>query len=78
IGFPKPTKEYMDYVLDDLKIDKKEILIIGDSVTSDMMLGINNGIDTCWFNEENKKTDANITYEVHNYDDILRLLMDES
>ena len=59
-------------------VDKKEILIIGDSVTSDMMLGINNGIDTCWFNEENKKTDANITYEVHNYDDILRLLMDES
>ena len=78
IGYPKPTKEYMDYVLDDLKIDKKELLIIGDSVTSDMMLGINNGIDTCWFNEEYKKTDANITYEVHNYDDILRLLMNES
>lgn len=77
IGFPKPTKEYMDYIIKDLKMDKKEMLIIGDSLSSDMALGINHGVDTCWFNENNQKTDAKITYEVHNYDELLRLLLND-
>lgn len=77
IGLPKPTKEYMDYIINDLKMDKKDMLIIGDSLSSDMALGINHGVDTCWFNENHLKTDAKITYEVHNYDELLKLLLND-
>jgi 2-haloacid dehalogenase len=29
---------------------KKEVLIVGDSLTSDIRGGLNYGVDTCWFN----------------------------
>ena len=46
--------------------DKKEVLIIGDSLTSDMLGGYLAGIDTCWFNPEHKVNTLNVsvTYEI--------------
>ena len=29
------------------------MLLIGDSLTTDILGGMNNGIDTCWFNHNN-------------------------
>ena len=46
--------------------DKEQVLIIGDSLTSDIAGGIAYGIDTCWFNPAGRKADATtlITYEI--------------
>ena len=76
VGYPKPSKEYMDYVINKIGVKKEEILIIGDSLSSDMMLGINNNVDTCWFNPQNGKTNLNITYNVRTYKEILDILND--
>ncbi|MCA9918126.1 MAG: HAD hydrolase-like protein, partial [Anaerolineales bacterium] len=43
---------------------KQEVLIIGDSLSSDILGGINYGIDTCWFNPNGQTTDLPITYEI--------------
>lgn len=67
IGAEKPNKEYFDYVFHSLGIaDKKEVLIIGDSLTSDIKGGLSAGIDTCWFNPGHKPNNCNIpfTYEI--------------
>jgi len=51
IGFQKPDRRFFEHVInyiDDIKLDK--LLIIGDSLNSDILGGINMGIDTCWFN----------------------------
>ena len=67
VGFEKPDIKYFDYVFDSLGItDKREALIIGDSLTSDIKGGYNAGIDTCWFNPLNKPNTLNIpvTYEI--------------
>ena len=69
VGFEKPKKEYFDYVFEKLGItDKKEVLIIGDSLTSDMQGGHLAGIDTCWFNPGHKENTLGIsvTYEIDN------------
>ncbi len=69
VGAEKPNKEYFDYVFEKLGItDKKEVLIIGDSLTSDMQGGYLAGIDTCWFNPSNKTNtlDIPVTYEIDN------------
>ncbi len=69
VGFEKPKKEYFDFVFKELGVtDKKEVLIIGDSLTSDMLGGHLAGIDTCWFNPSGKKNtlDISVTYEVDN------------
>ena len=67
IGFEKPNKEFFDYVFEHFGItDKKEVLIIGDSLTSDIKGGIVAGRDTCWFNPTHKSNtlDFEVTYEI--------------
>ncbi len=50
-GCQKPEKAYFDYVIENIPEKKKEnMLIVGDSQSSDILGGINSGIDTCWFN----------------------------
>lgn len=56
--------------------EKTDVLIIGDSLSSDVQGGINYGIDTCWFNPEKLETHLiQPTYTVNNYEDIKSLLL---
>ena len=67
VGIEKPNKEYFDYVFEKLGItDKKEVLMIGDSLTSDMKGGFVAGVDTCWFNPRHSLNTLGIpvTYEI--------------
>ena len=73
VGCEKPDKEYFNFVFNKLGIsDKSDALIIGDSLTSDMMGGYISGIDTCWFNPFKLSNTLNIpvTYEI---DSIIKL-----
>lgn len=61
IGFKKPSVEYFDYVSSRIEnFNPSQALIIGDSLVSDIALGINNNIDTCWFNKDNLPNTENI------------------
>ncbi|MDD6272590.1 MAG: HAD-IA family hydrolase [bacterium] len=54
VGFSKPMPEFFDYLYDITENkDKTKMLLIGDSLTTDILGGMNNGIDTCWFNPNN-------------------------
>ena len=54
IGYQKPMKEFFDYVLSDIpERDKDKILVVGDSLTSDMQGGRNAGLTTCLYDSEN-------------------------
>lgn len=56
IGFSKPMPEFFDilYRTTENK-DKSTMLLIGDSLTTDILGGMKNGIDTCWFNPNNNE-----------------------
>lgn len=63
IGYQKPRKEYFDAVLDNIKEKEKEkILVIGDSLTSDIQGAMNAGLPCCWLNRYGKELSEN--YEV--------------
>ena len=65
IGYQKPNKEYFDYVIDHIpEKDKSKILLIGDSMSSDILGGINFGVDTCWLNPNNANATYKPTYEI--------------
>ena len=50
-GSQKPQKEYFDYCFSRIREkDPSRMLIIGDSLSSDIRGGKNAGIDTCWIN----------------------------
>ena len=75
IGFQKPNVEYFDYVLKDLQItNKEEVLIIGDSLTSDIQGGINSNIDTMWYNPKGLKSNIKYTYKISKYEDFFKLI----
>lgn len=66
IGFQKPTKEYFNYVFSHIEEkDKKKILLVGDSLSSDIKGAVDSGIDCLWINPQKKKADKNCipTYE---------------
>lgn len=67
VGFEKPAKEFFDYSLEKIgDYEKHEILIVGDSLTSDMQGGNNAGIVCCWYNPKHLKNTKNvrIDYEI--------------
>lgn len=69
VGAEKPNIEFFNHVFEKLGItDKSEVLIIGDSLTSDMKGGCIAGIDTCWYNPSHKKNTLgfSVTYEIDN------------
>ena len=55
---------------------KSDVLIIGDSLTSDMQGGVDYGIDTCWFNPagEPRSEALPITYEIRQLHDLLDII----
>lgn len=78
IGAAKPDKKYFEYALGHInEKDKARVLIIGDSTTSDILGGINAGIDTCWLDRNGRNPQAiKPTYTVHSYDELLKLIED--
>ena len=50
VGVPKPEKGFFDYCLERIEEkDRSKILIVGDSLTSDIRGGSQAGIITCWY-----------------------------
>ena len=77
VGYQKPQREFFDFVFSSIGIkDKSEVLIIGDSISSDINGGINAGIDTCLFLSEPNLSGINPTYTVKNHKELRELLLE--
>lgn len=79
INFSKPDKRYFDFIFERLEIkDKSRVVIIGDSLTSDMQGGKNAGITTCHFSRDEKVSDSDLVdYSLNSYDDFWDILFDK-
>ncbi|MEN8120065.1 MAG: YjjG family noncanonical pyrimidine nucleotidase [Bacteroidota bacterium] len=77
LGVAKPDRLFFEHTLNKINFyNKKEILIIGDSLNSDILGGNYSHIDTCWYNPKNKKNKTGIkpTYEITNLMDIIDII----
>ena len=77
VGAAKPQAAFFDEAFARTgHPDKSEVLIIGDSLTSDIRGGVDYGIDTCWYNPkaEARPADLPITYEIRHLRELLDLL----
>lgn len=76
-GCQKPETGIFDYAFAKLGIsDKEKVLIVGDSLTSDIQGGINYGIDTCWFNPLGKENTSGVQpkYEIRDLSKLLYIV----
>lgn len=74
----KPNPKIFEHTLKTIDFsDKEKVLIVGDSLSSDIQGGINFGIDTCWYNPKKiiNKTSIQPTYEISNFDEFKSLLL---
>jgi YjjG family noncanonical pyrimidine nucleotidase len=55
---------------------KSEVLLIGDSLTSDIPGGVNYGIDTCWYNPTavSPPEELSITHEIRHLRELLEVI----
>lgn len=77
LGCNKPNKEYFDIVFQNINNkEKSSILIVGDSISSDIIGGKNSGIDTCWYNAKNKQNKTNVepNYEIKDFIELLKII----
>ena len=80
IGFEKPSIQFFEPVLKAVHREKSEIMIIGDSLTSDMNGGNNAGIKCCFYNPQGKTVegDIKVDYEIKSLGEIYAVLENES
>ena len=77
IGFIKPTGDFYNYVMSDLKCRLDECLMIGDSITNDMVGAKAIGMDVCYYNTKGKKIPEGVLvdYEVNSIRDLVQILL---
>ncbi len=77
IGIEKPMKGFFDKVFQKIgKYKREEMMIVGDSLTSDIQGGNNAGIATCWYNPRGEKRPESlrIDYEIRDIKEILEIV----
>lgn len=76
-GSSKPSAGIFDYACRSLGFhDKNRMIMVGDSLSSDIAGGANYGMDTCWVNLSEAVNNTNIapTYEVRRLKDLMKIL----
>lgn len=79
LGYDKPSLEYFDLVFESIgSKNRDEYILIGDSLTSDMLGSNNAGIRNIWYNPEDLDNDLGIRidYTIHKLDKVVDILDD--
>lgn len=77
LGVAKPDARFFDLVFARIGNPSRDaVLVIGDSLTSDIQGGAGYGLDTCWFNPGGKPASGqfSITYQIERLDELEGLL----
>lgn len=77
LGVEKPDILFFEKVFEKIHPeDKSQVMIVGDSLTSDIQGGNNAGIMTCWYNPEQKpyQGDLRIDHEIRDLHEVYDLI----
>ncbi|MFA9499145.1 pyrimidine 5'-nucleotidase [Mannheimia sp. E30BD] len=77
IGAAKPDRQVFDYAFALMdEFDRTKVLMVGDTLASDILGGNNSGIDTCWLNTFNLENDTDIkpTYEINAINQLIEIV----
>ncbi len=75
----KPNRKIFDAALRTLGVENREhVLMVGDSLASDIQGGFNAGLDTCWFNPDHAENPGKVipTYEIASLQELYPLVME--
>ena len=73
LGYEKPDRKFFEKIIDQIDFNKNEVIMIGDSLKSDIVGAKNAQIKSIWFSE--KDTENKIyNYKVKNLSEIKKIL----
>ncbi len=78
VGVAKPNKGIFEFAFEKMGHPmKSKVLMVGDTLKSDVLGGINFGIDTCWYNPHSLSNteDFTATFEVSSHDELKHVLI---
>lgn len=72
----KPAEEFFKYIIDEMECDPEECLMVGDSMSNDMVGALDAGMDVCYYNNRNKRIPEGISvnYEIKGIEELLNIL----
>lgn len=75
IGYQKPDKAFFDAVFNELdEKDLSKILVVGDSLSSDILGAYQAGLDSCWIYGNSEEEGSLFTYKIKTVADIFSIL----
>ncbi|MGX4687072.1 YjjG family noncanonical pyrimidine nucleotidase [Vagococcus sp. JNUCC 83] len=75
VGFEKPDARFFDYIFNDSQLkDLSQVVMIGDSLSSDIEGANRVGIDSIWFSNGAETSEKTYTYKVDALRDVLALV----
>lgn len=75
VGINKPQAGIFEYALQKAKVEKSEVVMLGDNYSSDIIGAHNAGIEQIWFNPQNSEApDFKPTYVVEHLSQIKKIL----
>jgi len=77
VGFSKPDPRIFEYAMSMFGHPRREtVLMVGDSLSSDIRGGVNAGIDTCWYNPHGAPCSEDLapTREIRTLQELRQLL----
>ncbi len=80
LKYGKPDPRFFEHVFSIIKADKRDrVLIVGDSLGSDIKGGNNAGIHTCWYNPNKKELDQDvkINYEITDLQELRNIILNK-
>jgi 5'-nucleotidase len=78
VGVAKPDPKIFDYALSLMGNPQREkVLMVGDNPASDILGGVNAGLETCWLNLDNKPAPLEVVphYQVNSLLELEQRLM---
>lgn len=78
LGYSKPAREYFDIVTEAVGEPAESYIVIGDSLTSDMLGAKNAHLTSCWFTAERNTEEAmkeySIDYTASSFDELFEVI----
>ena len=74
IGHRKPSKEFFIECIKRSHFESDEIIVIGDSLTTDIQGANNANLKSIWYNPKRKEVNHSATYMVYDLNEIKKIL----
>lgn len=77
LGTSKPNSSFFETIISNYNIPKQKVLVIGDSLNTDILGAQKTGVRSCWFNWKNENValaDIHPNYIINKFSDLLKIL----